>query len=188
MRVIETIETFRAPRSVVWAAYSDLDNLPRRIGILDRVERLDGPSFDVGTKWRQVIRFVGVEERETDGPVVRLYAPDARPETAQDAPEQTQHFETELVACAPQRYFVAATSAPVGLCFLGYEFADFGANGCQVRVRCRFDARGLTGRLTMLALGKSIRRSSLVALRRDLQEMRRSIEAEPKRRDAAAAS
>lgn len=56
--------TIPAPPEVVWEVVTDLDGAPANIRGIDAVERLEGPAFGVGTKWRETRTMMGREATE----------------------------------------------------------------------------------------------------------------------------
>lgn len=53
-----------APPAMVWEILTDLDAAPETIRGIERVERLEGPAFGVGTKWRETRTIMGKEATE----------------------------------------------------------------------------------------------------------------------------
>lgn len=75
-----------APTAQVWEALTDVEASPRLVDGIERVEMLNGPPFDVGTRWRETRRMFGKEATE----------------------------EMYVTACeAPERYVVEADSRGV---------------------------------------------------------------------------
>jgi carbon monoxide dehydrogenase subunit G len=48
----------------VWAVLTDLDAAPTTLRGVSRVERVAGPAYDVGTRWRETRRILGKEETQ----------------------------------------------------------------------------------------------------------------------------
>lgn len=48
----------------VWTVLTDLDRAPKVFTGIVSVERLEGPAFDVGTRWRETRRIAGKEGTE----------------------------------------------------------------------------------------------------------------------------
>ena len=53
-----------APTERVWAVLTDLDGAPERISAIELLERLSGPDFDVGTRWRETRTMFGRQATE----------------------------------------------------------------------------------------------------------------------------
>jgi carbon monoxide dehydrogenase subunit G len=61
---LEVEETFAAPREKVWAALTDVDRMGAWMRGLVRIERLGGPAFGKGTRFREVRKMFGKEAAE----------------------------------------------------------------------------------------------------------------------------
>jgi carbon monoxide dehydrogenase subunit G len=61
---IEVEETIAAPPERVWAAVADPDSLGKWMSGLVRIERLGGPPFGKGTRFREVRKMFGKEAAE----------------------------------------------------------------------------------------------------------------------------
>lgn len=53
MSAIEISQRIGAPAAAVWDLITDLDGSPQRLSRVESVERLSGPDFGVGTRWRE---------------------------------------------------------------------------------------------------------------------------------------
>lgn len=53
MSAIEISRRVDAPAAAVWELITDLDGSPQRLSGVESVERLSGPEFGVGTRWRE---------------------------------------------------------------------------------------------------------------------------------------
>ncbi len=49
---------------VVWAIVTDIDRANKTLTAVEKVERVSGTGFDVGTKWRETRRMLGRLETE----------------------------------------------------------------------------------------------------------------------------
>lgn len=64
MEVRDQID-IEAPRQLVFEVFRDLENAPRRMQGIERVEVLEGPAMlDVGTRWRETRKMLGKEAAE----------------------------------------------------------------------------------------------------------------------------
>lgn len=54
-----------APAEAVWSALTDLAAAPDILRGVSRVEVLEGPDYEVGTRWRETRRIFGKEESQT---------------------------------------------------------------------------------------------------------------------------
>lgn len=64
MTRIELSRRIAAPPERVWAVVTDLDGSADVLSGVERVERLAGPGFGVGTRWRETRRMFGKEATE----------------------------------------------------------------------------------------------------------------------------
>ncbi|WP_084106654.1 SRPBCC family protein [Demequina sp. NBRC 110056] len=53
-----------AEPAAVWKVITDLDNAPKVMANIVKVERLEGEGYEVGVKWRETRRMFGKEETE----------------------------------------------------------------------------------------------------------------------------
>lgn len=49
----ETEQHIAAPAEIVWAVLTELDDAPSFMTTMVAVERIEGPAYDVGTRWRE---------------------------------------------------------------------------------------------------------------------------------------
>ncbi len=49
----ETEQPVAAPAEIVWAVLTELDDAPSFMTTMTAVERIAGPAYDVGTRWRE---------------------------------------------------------------------------------------------------------------------------------------
>ena len=54
-----------APPDAVWDALTDVASAPEFLRGVTRVEVLEGPDYEVGTRWRETRRIFGKEETQT---------------------------------------------------------------------------------------------------------------------------
>ena len=53
-----------APAEQVWSVITDLDRAAERLSGVNALERVSGPAFDVGTRWRETRKMFGKEATE----------------------------------------------------------------------------------------------------------------------------
>ncbi|HET6562717.1 MAG TPA: SRPBCC family protein [Marmoricola sp.] len=63
-REITVSRVVHAAPEQVWAVLTDLDAAPTTLRGVSRVERVAGPAYDVGTRWRETRRILGKEETQ----------------------------------------------------------------------------------------------------------------------------
>jgi carbon monoxide dehydrogenase subunit G len=63
-REITVSRVVHAAPEQVWAVLTDLDAAPTTLRGVSRVERVAGPAYDVGTRWRETRRVLGKEETQ----------------------------------------------------------------------------------------------------------------------------
>ena len=61
---LELSRKISAATERVWSLITDLDAAPARISGIDAIERLSGPEFGVGTRWRETRTMFGREATE----------------------------------------------------------------------------------------------------------------------------
>lgn len=61
---LEVDREVRAPPKVAWDVLTDLDAAVKRIDAITSIERLGGPRFGVGTRWRETRTMFGREATE----------------------------------------------------------------------------------------------------------------------------
>lgn len=61
---VEVQRDIVAEAAEVWSVLTDIDGTPRVLRSVEKVERLAGEGFDVGTRWREHRRFFGKLESE----------------------------------------------------------------------------------------------------------------------------
>lgn len=54
----------RADPPVVWSIVTDLDRAHRILTSVERVERIEGEAYEVGTRWRETRRVFGRDETQ----------------------------------------------------------------------------------------------------------------------------
>ena len=59
MTEIEISREVAAPAAVTWEVATDIDGLPEVVEAIESVERISGPEFGVGTRWRETRRMLG---------------------------------------------------------------------------------------------------------------------------------
>lgn len=64
MKTIEVGREIVAEPEQVWKVITDLDRAPKIFTGIVSVERLDGPAFGVGTRWRETRRIAGQDGTE----------------------------------------------------------------------------------------------------------------------------
>ncbi|MCI4664518.1 MAG: SRPBCC family protein [Neomegalonema sp.] len=153
MEPVERIVRVSAPLDLVWRIFSEVDELPRRMRHVVEVQRLSGPAFGVGTRWRHT----------------------ARPHSA---PDTRVASDIEVTGCEPQKFFVLQMQTPMGRSVNGYELRPLGPNLTEVRAIVQMQPTGLLSRLWIWALRKPLIRATDEALDRLLTEFRRAAEAE----------
>ncbi len=63
-REVTASRVVHATPEEVWAVLIDLDAAPTTLRGVSRVERVAGPAYDVGTRWRETRRILGKEETQ----------------------------------------------------------------------------------------------------------------------------
>lgn len=64
MTTISISQDVSAPAARTWEILTDLDSAAQRISGIDLLERLGGPEFGVGTRWRETRTMLGKEATE----------------------------------------------------------------------------------------------------------------------------
>ncbi|MGI9557169.1 MAG: SRPBCC family protein [Solirubrobacterales bacterium] len=132
MKGIEVKREINAPAERVWGAITDLDGATERLSGVDAIERLGGPEFGVGTRWRETRTMFGKQATEDmeiatvdDGRAYTViadshsthYHSEMRVESAGDAASvlsmrmsgEPQTFWAKLAGATIGRLFVGAT-------------------------------------------------------------------------------
>jgi carbon monoxide dehydrogenase subunit G len=127
---LEISRRISAPTERIWSVITDLDAAPDQLSGVESIERISGPEFGVGTRWRETRRMFGkeaVEELEV-GTVIpeRSYTVEAASHGSKYHSELTvegvgdgtslltMSFEAE-----PQSLGAKLASATIGLLFRG---------------------------------------------------------------------
>ena len=127
---LEISRRVNAPTERVWAVLTDLDTAAERISGIESVERLAGPEFGVGTRWRETRVMFGkeaTEEMEVGSLVPgRSYTVDAASHGAEYHSELSVEGVgdgTSLLAMSfeaiPQTFGAKLASVTIGLLFRG---------------------------------------------------------------------
>lgn len=80
----------------VWMVLTDIDAAPRTLSSVLSVERVDGPDYDVGTRWRETRRMFGKEETEEMWVTESVF-----PHTTTVSSESGGTHYTTLFTCEP---------------------------------------------------------------------------------------
>ena len=151
MNPVERVVRVSAPLDQVWRVFTEIDELPRRMRHVISIERLGGPAFGVGTRWRHT----------------------ARPH---NAPDTRVSSEIEVAGCEPKQFFVLQMATPMGRSVNGYELRPMGENMTEIRALVQMQPTGLLSRLSIWLFQKPLMRATEQALDRLLEEFRRAAE------------
>jgi hypothetical protein len=61
---LEISRRISAPTERIWSVITDLDAAPDQLSGVESIERISGPEFGVGTRWRETRRMFGKEAVE----------------------------------------------------------------------------------------------------------------------------
>ncbi|WP_040320010.1 SRPBCC family protein [Aeromicrobium marinum] len=89
---IELTQATTAPPAAVWDVITDLDAAPDVLSGVDRVERIEGPGYAVGTRWRETRTMMGKSASEEM--VVTAVEPTSR--TVVEADGGGVHYRSEF--------------------------------------------------------------------------------------------
>lgn len=64
MSSLEVSREIAAPAALVWSLITDLDGSAERLSGVESLERISGPEFGVGTRWRETRKMFGREATE----------------------------------------------------------------------------------------------------------------------------
>lgn len=135
----------------VWALITDLDGSPQLLSGVSHVERLGGPAFDVGTRWRETRVMLGREATE----------------------------EMQVTAVdAGRRYEVVADAGSTSyLSVMAVE--PLGENRCRLSMSFASSSSGVAGRLAAATVGRLFQKATRKMLEQDLVDIATAAEASP---------
>lgn len=149
MNAITVSRQVAAPRQQVWDVITDLDRAPQVMPAIQKVERLEGDGFDVGTRWRETRRMFGRDATET----MQVTAVDAPNSYVVEADGRDAHYRTEF-----------------------YLVDD--AGGTRVTMTFAAEPHGVASRVMAATVGRVFSGATRRALAADLDDIVRTCEAE----------
>ncbi|MER7519061.1 SRPBCC family protein [Streptomyces sp. NPDC126499] len=137
----------------VWESITDLENMPRVLSGVEKVEVLTEGGFAVGTRWRETRRMMG--RTATEEMTVTVCEPPERYVTVADS--HGMHYVSEI-ALAPRGPAISATESVLRMTFTARPAHD------------------RAPRLVMRLLARLGGRAVARALTKDLDEIARAVE------------
>lgn len=147
MNAVTVSRRIAAPRDVVWATITDLDRAPQVMPAIQRIERLQGDGFEVGTRWRETRKVFGREATET----------------------------MEVTAVDPPHRYVVEADASDAHYRSEFTLADE-AGGTRVTMTYDAEPRGTASRLMAATVGRLLTGATRKAVAADLDDVARACE------------
>lgn len=145
-----------APVDTVWRVMTEIDVMPQRLRHVVETERLSGPPFSVGTRWRHKAR--------------------PQHEVAPGRPAPEIETQIEVIGCEPGLYFVTSMPTLYGRAVQGYELNALSTTQCEVRTKVTVQATGFGSRFMLWLVRRTLARMTGPALDRLLKELKRAAE------------
>lgn len=170
MDPIERKIRIATPVEHAWRVFTDIDKLPERLDHVLSVTRLDGPPFDVGTRWRHTTRpppaLTGARNGAA-GPGQGLGGP--------QPPSQVSAV-VEVIGCERHSFYALSIGTAIGKSVYAYEFTQVAPEMTEVRAIAQMQPEGLRSRIMIWALRRVLTRAISKALEHLLGEMQRLCE------------
>lgn len=133
----------------VWALITDLDDAPQLLSGVVQVERLGGPDFGIGTRWRETrVMF----EREA-----------------------TEEMEVTAVD-AGRRYEVTADAGSTSYRTV-MSVEPLGNDRCRLSMSFAAESSSVTGKLAAATIGRLFQKSTRKMCEQDLEDIAATAEA-----------
>lgn len=133
----------------VWALITDLDDAPRLLSGVSRVERLGGPAFGVGTRWRETRVMFGREA--------------------------TEQMEVTAVDAGRRYEVTASTGSTRYLSVMSVE--PLGEDRCRLSMSFAAASSSVPGKLAAATIGRLFRKATRKMLEQDLEDIATTAEA-----------
>lgn len=148
MSPIEISRPVNASAERVWEILTDLDGSPARLSAIDQVERVSGPEFGVGTRWRETRTMFNKQTTE----------------------------ELEVTAVEPGRAYTVGAESNGAVYESVLSVEPTGESDCTVAMT--FDAEPQTthAKLMTATIGRAFKGATRKALAKDLDEIAAAAE------------
>jgi len=149
MKGIELRREIEAPAERVWSVITDLDSATERLSGVERIERLGGPEFGVGTRWRETRTMFGKQATEE----MEVATVDEGQAYTVVADSHKTHYHSEL------------------------RVEDSGGGASVLSMSFRGEPQSLGAKLAGATVGRLFAGATKKALRQDLDEIAAAAEA-----------
>ena len=151
MKGLEFSRSINAATERVWDMITDLDGAPQRLSGVDAIERLSGPEFGVGTRWRETRTMFGREATE----------------------------EMEVATVTPGRAYTVLAESHGMKYDSEWRVGDGGDETSLLTMTFSGEPQGLGAKLMAATVGRLFRGATKKALMQDLDEIAAAAEALP---------
>lgn len=136
-----------APRQRVWDVVTDLDRSPEVISAIQKIERVQGDGFGLGTRWRETRTMFGREATEV----------------------------MEVTEVDPPRGYVVETEGAGTHYRSEFSLTDEG-DGTRLTMTFGAEPRGVVGRVMAATVGRLFSGATRSAVTADLDDIARTCE------------